>query len=90
MYDRFKFYVLSIPDCGAYIAFPCLYALPRSPRAWPFHHFSSPMPRTAWLFKHFLPSAPCPVLRRVAFSPFPASLSHLHPLPMHTQKQSIA
>ena len=30
MYDRFKFYVLSIPDCGAYIAFPCLYALPRS------------------------------------------------------------
>lgn len=58
MYDRFKYYVLSIPDCGAYIAFPCLYALPRS--------------------------------SRVAFSPFPASLSHLHPLPMHTQKQSIA
>ena len=28
MYDRFKFYVLSIPDCGAYIAFPCLYAYP--------------------------------------------------------------
>lgn len=58
MYDRFKFYVLSIPDCGAYIA--------------------------------FLAYMPCPVLRRVAFSPFPASLSHLHPLPMHTQKQSIA
>ena len=54
LYERFKFYALSIPDYGAYVSFPCLYAPPHSFTAWLFQRLSSPAPR--------------PVLSGVAFS----------------------